>query len=272
MNSIEEIYNWLLINKNNFNSLTGLTGLSDYQTFLENLTSDSKVANWNLELYNQSVVIQLIMNKMNEEVDNINDILITQPVMVGDWYRKKILEFQYGDLIQIINYVPNYFEIDETKQIVEFCAVQESGTTVLIKVRRIDGTILSSDEEIALEEYISKIKSIGSEISVINEEPDDIKFYYDVIYDPEINLTDLKTNVENVISDYINNLVFDSKIYLNILTSALQEIDGVIDARGEKISAKKNSEVTYVDYDWEYQLYSGYGLLNDIENTITYNV
>jgi hypothetical protein len=270
--TIEQIYNDLVLQKQTFGTLTGLTTISDYQTFLTNLTSDSKVSNWNLELYNSAVMIKTLEDKIETETSNISTLLSNSFVMTADWYRAQTLLFQYGDIVQLINYVPGYVSVDVDKQIIEFCSVEEIVGGVKIKVRRKDGTILSNDELLGLQSYLNAIKGIGTIIQIINLEPDDIKFFIDIIYTPQVNLDTLKTNVSDAITNYVSNLPFDSKIYGNDVIDILQEVSGVIDPRFVKISAKANTASTYVDYGWSYDLVAGYGIVQDIANTITYSV
>jgi hypothetical protein len=73
--TIETIYNDLVLQKQTFATLTGLTTISDYQTFLTNLSSDSKVSNWNLEIYNSAVLIKTIEDKLETETNNISTLL-----------------------------------------------------------------------------------------------------------------------------------------------------------------------------------------------------
>ncbi len=270
--TIETIYNDLVLQKQTFGTLTGLTTISDYQTFLTNLTSDSKVSNWNLELYNSAVMIKTLEDKIETETSNISTLLSNSFVMTAGWYREKTLLFQYGDIVQLVNYIPGYVTIDTTKQIVEFCSVEEVVGGVKIKVRRLDGTTLSVNEVTALQSYLNDIKGIGTTITIVNLEPDDIKFYFSITYNPQVNLDDLKTNVSNAITNYVQNLPFDSLIYANDVISILNSINGVTDPQFVKISAKANASPTYVDYGWTYDLVAGYGVVQDIENTITYNV
>lgn len=268
---IEEIYTVLKLQKETFNTLSGVT-ISDYQTLLSNLDSDSKVSNFNLEIYNQAVTIKYIFDKFEYETNNIENILASSEVMTGNWYREQVLKFQFGDSVQLINNVPSYLEIDEDKQIIEFCSYEEDldNDQLLLKVRKKEGTKLDFDELSGLEEYIEEVKGIGTKITIINEEPDDIKIYFNVIYDPQFGLENIKTNVESALSNYIENLAFDSKLYMTNITDELQLVDGVTFPRPEKISAKISTQSTYVDYEWEYGLFAGYGVLQDVDLTITY--
>jgi len=270
--TIEQIYNDLILQKETFGTLTGLTNVSDYQTFLSNLTSDSKVSNWNLELYNQSVVIKTMEDKIETERNNINTLLSSSFVMTAEWYRLHALLFQYGDIVQLIDYVPAYASVDVEKQIIEFCSVEEVSGGILLKVRRKDSGIMTGLELNAFQSYLDDIKGIGTTIEVINLPPDSVSFYFSITYDPQINLDELKENVSNTLTNYVQNLPFDSKVYANDVIDLLQQLTGVIDPEFRFIKAKPASNPSYTNYGWVYNLVAGYGVLYNVENTITYNV
>lgn len=270
--TIEEAFNGLLIQKETFSTLTGLTQVSDFQDFLQELSSDSKVANWLMELYNQAVVISVIENKFESESINIQNTLAGAQVTNAQWYRENVLLYQFEDLVQMVDNKPSYVIVDVDKQIIEFCSIEEIQNGVNIKVKRKDGTTLSIDEVNGLSSYLARIKGISANIFIINLEPDDVKFYYNIYYDPQINVEVLKVNVEEVLSTYLTTLPFDSVVYANLVTDLLQEIPGILDPQFIKIEAKENQDPVYVEFGYTYDLIAGYGILQSVENTINYYV
>jgi hypothetical protein len=272
--TVEVIFNELLSYKNGMEVLTGLTSVSDYQDFLTQLNSDSKVANWVLELYNQSVVIAGLEQMMDDSIADIQTIIDSKQVGTGDWYRTQVLKFQYTDVLQMIDNVPSYTSIDTTKQIIEFCSVNEESGVVYIKVRRKTGVLLSQSEYNALYSYLEKIKIIGTKIVIYNFEPDDIELYYTILYSGEVGLDNLKVSVDATINNYLSTLAFDTKLKINAITDILQNVTGVVDPQFTGLKAKKNTDLTYTDYGlaYSYDMYAGCGVLKNSSITITYTL
>jgi hypothetical protein len=268
----EQIFNSLLDIKNNVaTNLSGLTGISDYQDLLSQLNSDSQVANWALELRNQAVVLAQFELMIDDAAANIQLIKDQKEIATSEWIRLQVLNFQYGDVLQLVGNVPAYLSVDTTKRIIEFCSIFEESGIIFVKVRRVGSNLLSLSEFNGLYSYLEKILIAGSQFVIYNYLPDDIKLSYQIIYSGERGLDTIKANVETAITNYLSNLAFDAEIKINEITDALQVITGVIDARYQSISYKKNTDAVYVDGGLLYTipLYAGSGKQIDF-STITY--
>jgi hypothetical protein len=272
--TVEQIYNELLDYKQGMGILTGLTSISDYQDLLNDLTTDSKVANWALELYNQAVTIAAMEQMIDDSIADIQTIIDSKQVGTADWYRQQVLKFQYGDVLQMIDNVPSYTSVDTTKQIIEFCSVREESGVVYIKVRRKTGVLLSQSEYNALYGYLEKIKIIGTKIVIYNFAPDDIELYYTILYSGEVGLDNLKVAVDAAINNYLSTLAFDTKLKINAVTDILQNVTGVVDPQFTGLKAKKNTDLAYTDYltAYSYDMYAGCGVLKNSSTTITYTL
>lgn len=269
----EEIFNSLLEIKNGMSILTGLTGVSDYQTLLSDVNSSSVVSNWGLELFNQSVTISAFETMIDAAIAEIQIIKDDKEIGTKDWLIDQVLKFQYGDVLQLIDNVPSYVSVDTTKQIIEFCSISEESGVAYIKVRRKGGTLLSTSEYNALLSYLDKVTIVGTQYVIYNYSPDNVKLVYNIIYSGERGYDVIKDEVEDAISNYLSMLPFDSNVTINVVTDALQEIVGVVDARYEGVYHKKSTDVAYIDYGLVYTLplYAGNATQTDF-TTITYTL
>lgn len=268
----QEVYDDMIQDFYSFDTLTGLTNISDAQTLLDDLSSDSKVANWRLDLWNQAVANKTIMDKFEAEAENIDTIKSTAVVHTGDWYREQCLLMQQGSIVQMVNGYPGYYEVDEDARIVKYAAWEEDldNDRLILKLRGFDPDVLTSDQMDAMDDYLATIKGVGLNITTISTDADDIRYYGTVVYNPQINLEDLKDTVELALENLVANTAFNSYLKLNDAIDLLQNIEGVEDAQLEYIAAKIWSEVSYNNYDWTYKLISGWGQTNSLDTTINW--
>ncbi|MBP1630876.1 MAG: hypothetical protein H6Q15_1769 [Bacteroidetes bacterium] len=151
------------------------------------------------------------------------------------WYISKIKAFQLGDILPADNDV--YSTIDETKQIVKYCSINEQRGYLAIKVAGETNnlpTALQPLEVNALISYINKIKDAGVHYNVISRVADRYRATLRIYYDGLIlnsdgsrvdgtNLTPVQESVEN----YIKSMPFDARYTNMALVDALQNIEGV---------------------------------------------
>jgi len=229
--TISEIYNVMITEKLTKSTLTALQPeIDNHQTFLDNLESTTKVAIWRCFIYLVALQTYIFEQIMVDYRNDIDEQIANSYVGSIQWYVAKAKEFQYGDsLVFNDNYSIGYAVEDTTKQICEFASGEEESGIFYLKVRRKDTDIFSVDELAAFSNYISQIRFAGTRIEIINEQPNLAKLYMTIIYNPEYDLDDLKTNVYAAINDYIENIEFNSTFYVNKLVDAIQSVDGVID-------------------------------------------
>ena len=236
--TIQQIYDAIILEKETFSSLDGLSPSGDnYSTLLSNITSSSKVAFWRLFCYIHAVAIyihEIYFDKHKQEIENI---VATVPTGTPAWYKKKVFDFQYGDPLVFNSeiYQFTYQTIDNLKKIVTKCAIQDSPFgVVLIKVAKgPDGALLplTTFETLALQSYINDIKFAGSRVSISSVDGDLLNINYDIYYDPLIPIDVLQNSIQTAVEYYLNNtLPFNGTLNLNKLTDAIQAVTGVIDS------------------------------------------
>lgn len=179
------------------------------------------------------------------------------------WYSLEAKKFQYGDNLVAINGAVEYPVIDESKQIITASAVKESGGTLILKVAK-DGTgglvPLTSSELSAFKGYVRDFRDGGVNILIVSQNPDLLKTGLSIYYNPIIPLATINTNVEEAISDYINNLPFDGTFRRTKLVDAIQAVEGVEDVKIDlcEASVSYTSTPSFTPIDVFYECVSGY--------------
>ena len=247
-----------------YDDLTVQMGLEP--TLAPLLTNPSKTAIWRLLLWVFAYganIIEVLFDTFVTEIETKG-----QAAKVGNaqWYRGRILEFQYGDNLVFLNSIYQYAVLDLTKRIVTNCAVVSDfdplvGGIISIKVAATaNGGLVALDapQIAALTSYIQKIKFAGTKIKVISTSGDIIKIAYTVYYDPIIPLSTMRQNVNLVINNYVKNLPFDGNLLITKLTDALQLVDGVNDVVFNNAASKVGTGDNYQSFDRIKNPYGGY--------------
>ena len=96
------------------------------------------------------------------------------------WYRQKVLEYQHGDSVQVINGVITYNPITPANQIVAAASVKQTPLgQLVVKAAKDDGSgnlvPLSAAELTGLEGYIDEFQDAGVVISVVSQNADVLK-------------------------------------------------------------------------------------------------
>lgn len=241
--TIKQIYDAIIAEKEQQTELNALIPNPDTaQTFLNDLTSSSKVAVWRLYMWTFAVAIwahEVIFDEHKEEIEALSETLVTGTLL---WYQQQALNFQYGDTL-IWNPSILRFEYSATStglKVVSRASAIEGGGQVRIKVAKDDGTggltTLSTSEENALKAYMNKVKFAGTNLAITNVSADLLKLNITINYDPlllgsdGVLISDGTTRpVDVAINNYIKNLPFDGVFNKTALIDAIQQATGVID-------------------------------------------
>lgn len=223
------------------------------KTELDELNSSSSTAIWKLWRY----IVAAAHHTLEKLVEDQAAKAISGTT---DWYAQKVLEFQYGDTISIIDYVPQYLVLDASKQIVTQVSVNDIYGAVLIKVAKGNsGSLepLSVDEQTALISYINQIKFAGVNTVLINQAADQLHLAADIYYNGQLDLSTFQSTVESTINSYIQGLPFNGLFYTNKLIDKLQEIDGLNDVKINTLNVQPVGE-SYKAIERAYTPTAGY--------------
>jgi hypothetical protein len=218
----------------------------------------------------------------------INQLVSSAPVHNTGNTRQKILNFQFGDVIELdSNFVPSYPVIDASKKIVTQCAVVNSDTdTLTIKVAK--GTApslqpLASNELTALQDYFlgtavsEGVGVAGVSVIWVNENSDKLFIEADIFYLGQFDEATVKTNVIAAINNYLDGFqsdTFNGELFMNKLVDQIQAVDGVSRVNLETVRGRADSvafpDGTVVDTQGTYLSVSGY-IVEETETGNTYN-
>lgn len=149
-----------------------------------------------------------------------------------EWWHKIALAWQDGDITSVVDGAVAYNTIDDTKQKVKFCAVVEEGRTLYLRVA--GGTVpslapLTEEELIRFQSYLSDVKPLGIRAVAQSYPADSLNVDANVFYDGERVLSEVETEVEAAIENYLSSIVFGGMIYKSKIIDAIQEVNGVKD-------------------------------------------
>jgi len=283
--TVQQIYDALIAEKELLTNLSGLEpNPESSQTFLQDLTSTSKVAIWRLFLYVVAFgnhVIEVLHDRHVAEVTALKYTLITGTIR---WYQQKAKEFQYGDALTWNGAQYVYTPIDTDAQIVKRAAVIASGGITRIKVAKLDSDgitpiALTSAENVSFTSYMQSIAFAGINIIVISTSADDIIVNAVIYYDPLVMTPTGEligsTGVfpaRDAITSYISNLPFNGVFNKTELVDALQLAKGVIDPVLGDLSARYGSNAFAAVGD-NYTAFAGHMTIdssNPLSGTLTY--
>lgn len=253
------------------------------------LTSPSKVAIWLQWTYIVALAINIFEQLLDIFKTEIETSISLAPAGTQQWLQHQALIFQYDatnpQIIQFIDYAPQYPVIDATKRIITQCAVVNrpvGGYKVKVAASLAP---LTTPQLQAFQSFLKQI-NFGVPMEVINADSDKLmitaNIYYDGQYSAVIQNTVLAA-INNYISDFNTNN-FNGDVYVSKLEDIIQSVDGVkdvvltqIEARPDTVlaaSATKlvnNSQVLLRSYS----TYAGYILIDsdpgrDLASTLTF--
>lgn len=279
--TLKEIYDEIVLEKQTFSSLDVYVPDPDtFQTFLDDVTSTSKVAVWREILWVAAFAIWQHEQHFDIHTTEINAIAEAMIPGTLRWYVEEAKKFQYGYDLEWIDSKYQYADTTSVEavasQIVTQSAGVESAGDVIMKVAK--GTLgslapLSTAQLLSFQEYIENIKFAGTVVTLINESADDLKLAYTIYYDPLVIELDSSTPqraklisdgtyvVEETITNHIQGLPFNSKLKIVELTDAIQDAEGVLNVVANEVQARYGA-IPYADItaetDQSYLAYAGY--------------
>jgi hypothetical protein len=157
------------------------------------------------------------------------------------WYKRKALEFQFGDALEFDGKEFSYPIKDEEKQVIKLASASEVNNMVLIKCAKIGSSEeivpLTNAELTAASVYMQKRKYAGVRLAVISRPADLFRCAYRVYYDPLVMNADgtlisdpSRRPVDEAIEQYCKfmNDSFDANFVITELTDSIQRAVGVL--------------------------------------------
>ncbi|CAB4191922.1 hypothetical protein UFOVP1230_48 [uncultured Caudovirales phage] len=217
------------------------------ETALNGLTSTSQTAIWNVWAYVTAVVINLFEQILDIFKTDVEAMIAVGQSPTKGWWQDRVLKFQYSatdpQVVQLIDYAPQYPVINTVLRIVTRCAIKQSATkTVVIKVAKgISPALapLTVTELAALSDYVNVIQPAGISVSAISQEADRGEVQAEIFYSGQYVEAVVKAAVIAAIEQYFIDASFSLTVggivYINGSTMKpglidyIQAVPGVID-------------------------------------------
>lgn len=215
----------------------------------------SAVSIFNLMIDIVSICIftfESILDAMKAEIQEIAD---SAAAGNNKWIQQRMFEFQYGDVVTLVDGVPSYDPVDESARIITQCAVRDIGNgTVAIKVAKGSAppySPLSAPELAALTDYYygtdttEGVGFAGVQAQFITLDPDRLYIEADIYYFGQYVAATVKAAVIVAIDNFLQSFTdeaFGGRVYMERLRDAIQAVPGV--SRIELVSVKGRPEAT----------------------------
>jgi hypothetical protein len=260
------------------------TGLDSY-LFPED--GGSRVSVFNVIIYVVSAAIFTLETMVDILKASIQAIADSAPSGNVKWVQRQILNFQFGDVITLVNFVPTYVPIDESARIVTRCSVKQL-TSGFLAIKVAKGTVpslgpLSAPELAALKDYYfgtsttEGVGFAGVRTTFINLDPDRMRVQATVYFLGQYVEADVKAAVIVAIDNFFatfSDTAFDGTVFMIKLVDAIQVVPGVSRVTLDDIKARQATVVlgsaTTIPVQGFYTTIAGYLISEDTaSNTLT---
>ena len=181
----------------------------------------------------------------------IQGIVDNQYVMSFAWYKAKALAFQLGDpLLFNTNsnlYSYGYEKIDESKQIVKYCAVRQvtntstNVTELHVLVSGEGKAAITGDDFESFKDYMREVGAAGIHYVFISQNPDPVTLAMNIIYDQQLMRADGTTfngdlnSVKLAVDAFFENIEYGGNFRVSDLVAAIKQAEGVNDCIISKV-------------------------------------
>lgn len=238
--------------------LAGLVAAKNADSALSTLTSTSKFAIWYLWLNIIAYAIllhELLWDKKKLELEAAADAAIAG---TDKWYATKVLEWQYGYVLDEVNGKLVYTIADDDAKLVKKVATISVGGILYIKVAKGDPLEpLTTDELVSLDAYIRDIKFAGTRHVCISVDPDLVHVVATVYFDGKLDPTTFKATFEAAMDAYLKNIFFNGLFNINDYRDAGEAVIGCKDFQIGSVEIRPDSG-SYIAVTLNYNPASGY--------------
>lgn len=225
--------------------------------------------------------LEVIFDQYEEDVEEKISKAIVASV---PWYYKLAKAYQHGDelVINADTYSFGYENVDETKQVIKYCAVRDQGNIVYILVNgETNGvpSLLSNDVLTPFKAYMNKVKVAGVVLTIKSYASDHVKIEMSVKVDRTLIDTDGKyisdgsKPVVDAIEAYLKNIDYGGTFNKTKLVDAVQAVKGVLDVELGVVKYRADADSSFSTLSGNnYDGVSGSYIADDLNNTIEYVV
>lgn len=228
---------------------------------LNEVNSPSEVSIWKLTMEVFSSAASFISTLFDSLKLEIQSIAANLQIGGVNWIGQKVLEFQVGYVLQVIDNVPKYAVIDPAARIITRRSVLEQGNNkIRVKVAKNEPPEpLDSTEVTQLKGYLEKIRFAGTRIEIVNLPSDKVYLAGTITYLGEY-ATVIAPNVISAITAYYAQLSsatnFNGFVNLNEVIQAVRSVEGVDDFKPTELSIRPDGS-TFISRTKIYELATG---------------
>lgn len=213
-------------------------GYYDDVNVWHNITENTSArAIWRLWTWIQATAIGIFEQLIDLYIVVIEAIVARSSAASTLWVQDKMFKFQYDattpQIVQLIDTVPQYPEVDANKRIITACSVTtDVNNTVNVKVAKSSPFVkLVALEKSAAQSYINTIGVAGITYVVISEDADKIYIQADIYYQGQYS-TVIQANVIATLNAYLQTLSvvnFNGSLKMSDLEGVIRNVEGVND-------------------------------------------
>lgn len=199
---------------------------------LDQLNSTSKVSIWALIRDTVAVVVWTLYKFFEQHKKDVQAAADKGYFGSAAWFADQIRAFQFGYILTLKDGKFVYDTDDPDARIVQQVALETLGELVNVKVAKLDGakelTAFTEAEKDALKAYIDEIKFPGTFVNVISQPADKLNLTYRVYYNALRGEETVRNEVESILHDYLQSIVFNGVFDAAESIDQVQEVNGVV--------------------------------------------
>jgi hypothetical protein len=199
---------------------------------LNGLTSTSNTAIWILWVNIVALAIYTVEVLWDLKKAELEQAALDAEAGTPRWYAARVLEWQYGYSLNVIDGKLKYTIDDADARLVTKVATPVEAGVLKVKVAKGADTLapLTSEERVSLDAYMRDIKFAGTDHVVISTSPDLIKQTGAVVYyDGKLDLAAFKLAFETALKQHLKSIYFDGFFNVNRYRDAGERVPGVVD-------------------------------------------
>jgi hypothetical protein len=209
--------------------------------------STSQTAIWRLWTFIVATSIAILEQLQDVFQVNNEAIVNLSAPQTAQWLQDRVFKFQYDattpQVLQLIDLIPQYSVVDETKRIVTRCSVTSNLTNkVLVKVAKSETPeALTSPEISALQTYVDTLGVAGIKYVVSSTNSDKIYIQAQVFFAGAYSAI-IQANVIASIETYLGSLPFNGTLKLSDLEIAIRNTEGVNDVIFNNVKCRRDAD------------------------------
>lgn len=223
------------------------------QPALSGLTSTSQTAIYKLFKYIFAQAAQVLESLWDRKQQEIEDYIDAGVAPSTAWLRRKTFEFQYDStvpqVLQLVDLVPTYVPVDESKRIITRCCVSQITGLVTVHVAKNEPPEkLTTSEKNSLQAYFTNVGNGtnqavgigygGQSIQVVSLDPDLLFIEAEITYTGNASIQD---EIILAIENYISTLGQNPIIRIVEVIAAMRSVVGFVDVEIANMKARPAS-------------------------------